>query len=321
MSWLPDEPLTRLHLAWVAAGLAGVLTTGSAAGWLLARGTPSPGRLKLAGDVSARTRAWWVMTAVAFAALWFGAIAACVLFGLLSFLALREFITLAPTRRGDHHTLFWAFFVIVPLQYVFVGTAWFGMFAVFIPVWCFLFVAMRSTLSGDATRYLERTAKIQWGLMLCVFCVSHVPALFLLDLPGFGGRHAELALWLLVVVQLSDVLQYVWGKAIGRHRVAPHLSPNKTWEGLIGGVASASAIGAGLWWLTPYPPWQAFAFAAAATLCGFAGGIVMSAIKRDAGVKDFGQLLPGHGGILDRIDSLSFAAPVVFHATRWYLSP
>lgn len=320
MSWWPEDPLTVRHLAWAGALIAGTLVAGSLAGWLLGRGAPGDGRRRLAADVTARTNAWWAMAILLFAALWSGAIATTVLFAAISFLALREFITLTPTRRGDHRTLFWAFFVIVPFQYVFVGIGWLGMALVFVPVWCFLFVALRSALMGDTTRYLERAAKIQWGLMLCVFAVSHIPALFLLRLPGFGARHAELVLWLLMVVQLSDVLQYVWGKTCGRRKVAPQLSPNKTWGGLVGGIASACALGAATWWLTPYAsPWQALGFAAAATLSGFCGGLVMSAVKRDAGVKDFGALLPGHGGVLDRIDSLCFAAPVVFHATRWYL--
>ncbi len=309
------------HLLQVSAGIGALLVTASLAGWILRRSAKDDRARHLAADVTARVYAWWGMAAVGMAALLGGATATTVLFGLVSFLALREFITLTPTRRADHHTLFWAFFVLVPIQYVLVGIGWYGMFAIFIPVWCFIFVAIRSTLAGDATRYLERTAKVQWGLMLCVYSLSHLPALLILpftSVPAYAGRQAELLIWLLIVVQLSDVLQYVWGKAIGRHRVAPNLSPNKTWEGLIGGALSASGIGMALWWLTPYGPWHALAMAVAATALGFAGGVVMSAVKRDAGVKDFGHLIPGHGGILDRVDSLIFAAPAVFHLTRYY---
>ncbi len=309
------------HLLQVAAGIGALLVTASLAGLVMRQTAKNDRARHLAADVTARVNAWWGMAVVGLAALLAGATATTVLFGLISFLALREFITLTPTRRADHHTLFWAFFVLVPLQYVFVGINWYGMFAIFIPVWSFIFVAIRSTMAGDATRYLERTAKVQWGLMLCVYSLSHLPALLILpftSVPGYAGHQAELLIWLLIVVQLSDVLQYVWGKAIGRHRVAPNLSPNKTWEGLIGGALSASGIGMALWWLTPYGPWYALAMAAAATALGFAGGVVMSAVKRDAGVKDFGHLIPGHGGILDRVDSLIFAAPAVFHLTRYY---
>jgi phosphatidate cytidylyltransferase len=243
-----------------------------------------------------------------------------VLFGLLSFLALREFITLTRTHRADHRTLFWAFFVFTPLQYWLVGVQWYGMFALLIPVYAFLFVAARVAAAGDTQRFLERAAEIHFGLMLCVFCVSHAPALLMLDIPGFEGRNANLLMFLVLVAQMSDVLQYVWGKLIGRHRIAPTVSPNKTVEGFLGGTGTAVLIGAALWWVTPFSPLQAAGMSAAIALMGFFGGLVMSAVKRDRGVKDFGTVIEGHGGILDRIDSICFAAPVFFHLTRYYFT-
>ena len=153
--------------------------------------------------------------------------------------------------------------------------------------------------------------------MICVYCVSHVPALLMLELKGYTNN-AGLLLFLVIVVQMSDVLQYVCGKLFGRHKVAPTISPSKTWEGLIGGVLSATALGAGLWWITPFTPLQAAGMSLLITILGFAGGLTMSAIKRDSGVKDFGALIQGHGGVLDRIDSLCFAGPVFFHVTRFY---
>jgi len=173
---------------------------------------------------------------------------------------------------------------------------------------------------GDTDRFLERIAEIQWGLMVCVYCVSHAPALLMLDIPGYGGENAKLLLYLILVVELSDVLQYVWGKLFGRRPIAPTVSPNKTVEGFVGGIASATALGTALWWMTPFRPWQAAAMALVATLMGFAGGLTMSAIKRDRGVKDFGHVLAGHGGVLDRIDSLCFAGPVFFHLTRYFFT-
>jgi phosphatidate cytidylyltransferase len=308
-------------VAIVGGGILAILVAGTAIGLILRATAESERARATVANLNARMGAWWAMCAVVFAALVVGPTATIALFGVLSFLALREFITLAPTRRADHHTLFWAFFVVVPLQYWFVAMPWYGMFSVFIPVWVFLFVSIRGTLSGDHRGYLERTAKIQWGLMICVYCVSHIPALLMLDIPGYEGRDVELVLFLLVVAQLSDVFQYVWGKLLGRHRIAPHLSPNKTWEGFIGGVATATAIGAALWWMTPFAPREAAGMAFGITAMGFAGGVVMSAIKRDAGIKDFGATLAGHGGILDRIDSLCFSAPVLFHLVRFYCTP
>jgi phosphatidate cytidylyltransferase len=243
-----------------------------------------------------------------------------ILFGLLSFLSLREFITLTPTRRADHRTLFWVFFIITPLQYYLLVSRWYGLFSIMIPVWAFLFIPLRNAITGDYEKFLERTAKIQWALMVCVYCVSHAPALLMLDIPGYAGQNAKLLLFFILVVQLSDVMQYVWGKLFGRRKIAPHISPNKTWAGFLGGIGTTTLIGTALWWATPFTPWQAAGMSLAITLMGFAGGLTMSAIKRDRGVKDFGTLIEGHGGILDRIDSICFAAPVFFHLTRQFFT-
>ena len=301
-------------------GVLALLVVASLIGAVLARRARTDAGRATIANMNARIRAWWVMAAVVAAALLLGRIAATVLFGLLSVLALREFITITPTRRGDHATLFWSFFVVVPLQYVLVGIEWYGLFSILIPVYAFLFVPIRSAIAGDTERFLERTAKIQWGLMVCVYCVSHAPALLMLELPGLSGHGARLLLFLIVVVQISDVMQYAWGKLLGKHKIAPDVSPNKTWEGFVGGAISATAIGTGLWWLTPYSPREAALMSLLIVLLGFAGGLTMSAIKRDRGIKDYGSLIEGHGGILDRIDSLCFAAPVVFHVTRYYFS-
>lgn len=266
--------------------------------------------------VTRQSLSWWCWFIILFAGLFCGTTTTILIFGLVSFLALREFITLAPTRKSDHHTLFWAFFVILPLQYVIIGGGWYGMAAIFIPVWAFLFVAIRSTLTGDATRYLQRAATIQWGLMLCVYCLSHVPMLFLLTISDFNGRQAELILWLIVVVQLNRILQHLASAAIGHHRMAPRLSPHHTWEGFLVGSASAAGIGCALWWLTPYTPVQALALAGSAGCLGFAGGIVINAIKLDAGIKP--NQSANDGSILDRFDSLLFTAPMLFHLTRFY---
>lgn len=271
-------------------------------------------------NLDARVRAWWVMVAIFSAALFTGGLGSVILFALTSFFALREFLTLTPTRPADHRALFWAFFVVVPLQYILVAQRWYCAFAIFIPVYVFLFIPIRCAVGGDARHFLERTAKIQWALMVCVYCVSHVPALLMLDIPGFSGANARLVLFLVLIAQLSDVLQYVWGKLFGRHKIAPVLSPSKTWEGFLGGILSASAVGAALWWATPFNPWQAAALSLVITIMGFFGGLVMSAIKRDRGVKDYGNLIEGHGGVMDRIDSICFAAPVFFHLVRYYFT-
>lgn len=302
---------------WLFGGVGALLALASAVGLVLQRRARDESFHATVKNLNDRTRAWWVMCAVFALALLTGGIGSVILFALTSFLALREFITLTPTRAGDHRALFWTFFVITPLQYWLVYVQWYGLFSILIPVYAFLFIPTRGAVAGDTERFLERAAKIQWGLMLCVYCVSHVPALLMLSIPGYEGQNAKLLFWFVLVDQISDVLQYVWGKLFGRRKIAPNVSPNKTWEGFLGGIVSATAIGAALWWATPFNPWQAAAMSFAVTLLGFAGGLTMSAIKRDRGVKDYGTLIRGHGGVLDRIDSLCFAAPVFFHLTRF----
>ena len=304
------------ELLWLGGSIVGLLALSSIITFVLKQRAGNQPNATVA-NLDARVKAWWVMVAIFGVALATGVIGSVILFGLMSFFALREFITLTPTRPGDHRTLFWAFFIVTPLQYYLVGMEWYGLFTILIPVYAFILVPTRSALAGDSERFLERTSKIQWALMVCVYCVSHVPALLTLRIPGYEGQNAKLVLFFVLVVQISDVLQYVWGKLLGKHKIVPLISPNKTVDGFWGGVLSATAIGTALWRVTPFNWWQAGLFSFLITLMGFFGGLVMSAIKRDRGVKDYGTLIEGHGGVMDRIDSLCFAAPVFFHLVRY----
>ena len=309
------------YVFWMLSGIVALLLVSSAVVALLKRSQPGAQARPVIANLDARVRAWWVMVIIFALALATGGIGSVVLFALVSFFALREFITLAPTRPGDHHALFLAFFIILPAQYLLVGIRWYGLFSVLIPVYGSVVIAARCAASGDCERFLERTAEIQWALLVCVYFVSHVPALLMLEIPQYEDANARLLLFFLLVVQLSDVFQYVWGKLLGRHKIAPTLSPNKTIEGFLGGVLSASALGTALWWVTPFKPLQAAILSLVITVMGFFGGLVMSAIKRDRGVKDYGTLIEGHGGVMDRIDSICFAAPVFFHLLRYYFTP
>jgi phosphatidate cytidylyltransferase len=240
-----------------------------------------------------------------------------LLFAFVSFAALREYVTLTNTRHADRWTLLGMFLIIIPVQYYLIWIDWYGLYSIFIPVYCFLAMPALTAIRGDTSRFLERVSEQQWGIMLSVYCISHVPALVTLPIPGNEGRGLLLIAFLIATVQGSDVLQYIFGKLFGRHKVAPSISPSKTWEGLIGGIASASLLGAGLYWLTPFSPFEAGVLAGLACIMGFFGGLVASAIKRDRGVKDWGHMIEGHGGMLDRADSLVFAAPVLFHIVRY----
>ncbi len=269
-------------------------------------------------NLNARITAWWWMIGLLAAALWTGKAGVIALFAFVSFQSLREYMSITCTRRGDHRALLWSFFVLLPLQYYLIAIDWYGLFSILIPVYGFLLLPISASLGADTTRFLERTAKVQWGLMICVYCLSHVPALLTLDIPGYEGLNPLLIVFLILVAQSSDVLQYVWGKLFGRHKLSSAISPSKTVEGLVGGVLSSTAVGAALWSFTPFTPWQAALIALTINVLGFFGGFVLSAIKRDRGIKDWGSMIEGHGGMLDRVDSISFSAPIFFHIVRFW---
>ena len=308
------------HPFLIFAGVCAVLLCATVVEHVLALRVPPGAPSPVLENLRDRINAWWVMTALLGLAFLAGRTGILALFAFVSFMGLREFLTLMHTRRSDHWALFAAFFAVLPLQYYLIAIDWYGLYSIFIPVYAFLLLPVIASLRGDPLRFMDRIAELQWGLMTCVFCISHVPGLLTLNIPGYEGRGPLLVAFLIIVVQGSDVLQYVWGKLIGDRKIAPTLTPSKTVEGFIGGVASATVLGAALWWITPFRPWQAAALSLAIALMGFLGGLVMSAIKRDRGVKDWGRMIRGHGGMLDRIDSLIFAAPIFFHLTRYFFT-
>ncbi|TXH66108.1 MAG: phosphatidate cytidylyltransferase, partial [Lysobacteraceae bacterium] len=252
-----NDPSMLSDALRVFFGAVAVLGVATVIGWVLKQRYAPEEPHATIDNLNSRIHAWWWMVAVLAAAFWFGKSGVIVLFAALSFFALREFITLCYTRRGDHLVLSLSFFLALPAQYALIWIDWYGLYAIFIPVYAFLLLPIFAALAADTTRFLARAAKVQWGLMICVFCLSHVPALMTLSIPGYEGRNLLLIAFLVIVVQGSDVLQYVWGKLFGRTPVAPALSPSKTWEGLLGGVASATLLGAALHGLTPFNPWQA----------------------------------------------------------------
>lgn len=271
-------------------------------------------------EIYLRIKAWWFITILFFAALFSGFIGTVTFFFLVSLLALREYVALIPTVPEDRRTLLWSFFLLAPTQYYFITIGWYGMYSIFIPVWAFLFIPTSIVLTGNCDRFLERTAKIQWGLMACVFLLSHTAALRTLNIPGFEDRLDLLVLYLVLVTEMSDIFQFIAGKSFGRRKIAPNVSPNKTWAGVIGGVIGSFILGAALSFWTPFSVIQSALVAVAISIVGVCGGLTMSAIKRDRGIKDYGTLLSGHGGVMDRIDSLCYTAPAFFHTLRYYWS-
>lgn len=312
------NPSQKLYC--LIGGVVALLIVASLVGRILRLRVKDDSAAAVVDNLNARVRAWWSMVAIFAAAFLLGKNATIAMFALISFFALREFLTLTPTRTGDRRALSLAFFVVIPVQYILIAMDWYGLFSIFIPVYGFLLLPSVSALAHDTENFLERTAKIQWGVMIAVYCISHVPALLLLDIPGRAGENPLLMFYLILVVQMSDVLQYVFGKLFGKTKIAPVVSPSKTVEGFVGGAASATLIGAAMWWITPFTPLQSAGMAAIVVAMGFLGGLVLSAVKRSLGAKDWGAMIEGHGGVMDRMDSVSFAAPIFFHATRYFFT-
>jgi phosphatidate cytidylyltransferase len=295
-----------------------LLIVASTVTFILSKKVTSEEGIKTVENLRDRTKAWWVMVFVFVCSLLVGKVGTILLFAASSFLALREYVTLTIPHRADHRAWFWAFFIILPVQYCLIYVEWYGLFSIFIPVYAYLFILIRQTLAGDTEKFLERTSQVQWGMMVCIYFVSHVPALLTLSISNFPGQNAKLLFFLVFIVQISDVMQYIWGKTCGKTKIAPHISPNKTVGGLIGGVISAILFAMALSWATPFTYWQAGLLAMVICIMGVFGGLTMSAIKRARGVKDFGTIIPGHGGVLDRIDSICFSAPIYFHIVRFF---
>lgn len=304
-------------LPYAFGGVVAALITASVTTFTLIRMHPARNYLEL----KLRIQTWWWLTGLLFLALSFNRTVAVVVLGLVSFMAFKEFISLVQTRPIDNAVLLLAYLAI-PLQYLWVGMAWYGMFIIFIPVYMFLLLPLRMVISGETRGFLRAAGTLHWGLMTTVFSLSHLA--YLLALPAHAGAHGEvrgemLVFYLLVLTQLNDVAQYLWGKLLGRRKVAPRVSPNKTLEGLLGGVATTTLLA---WllgpWFTPMTPLFSLLAGGLISLFGFTGDVVISAIKRDIGVKDSGSLLPGHGGILDRLDSLTYTAPLFFHFIYYF---
>lgn len=264
----------------------------------------------------------WAMAAVFWIGWALGDVVATVLFGLIAFFALREFITLSPTRRGDHRSLVLAFFVVLPLQFWLVGTRHFDLFTVFIPVYVFFALPLAATLAGDTQRFLERNAKLQWGIVVCVYGLSHVPALLLLNFPDrdWTGRGAFLVFFLVLVVQTTMVVQHLLARRLRRPPSLPTISKTFEWRTWGYGLVAGGVMGGILSFITPFRPGQGLALGLIACAAGSLGHLVMKALKRDRGVPTWGHRtgVTGANGLLDRVDALCFAAPIFFHSVRWY---
>jgi phosphatidate cytidylyltransferase len=270
-------------------------------------------------ELVSRVKSWWFMIAIFSLAMLTSPLVSVFFFGLMSFLAFKEYVSIIPLRRVDRRVLFWAYLTI-PIQYAFVADDYYGMFIVFIPVWVFFLLPFRLILAQKTEGFLTSVTAISWGLMITVFAVSHGAMLMHFPAtPDNAAGGAGLILFLVILNQGNDVAQYLWGKLFGKHKILPIISPNKTWEGFLGGLATTVAGATILFTsLTPFTLQFAFFSGLVIGITGFIGDVTFSALKRDMGIKDAGALIPGHGGILDRVDSLSLSAPLFFHVVRYF---
>lgn len=270
-------------------------------------------------ELKARTKSWWFMATIFILATIVNTNISYIAMAFLSFVAFRELYSLLEFRDADRRSIFWAF-ISIPIQYYLAFIGWYGAFIIFIPVVMFLILPLRLVLKGDTNGIVKSMSLLQWTLMLTVFGISHMA--YLLSLPeidGFKSGGRGLLLFLVFLTEINDVMQFTWGKLLGKHKIIPKVSPNKTWEGFIGGVISTTIIGYFLSFLTPLSTTQILFVSFMIAFSGFVGDIVVSSVKRDIGVKDMGNSIPGHGGVLDRIDSLAYTAPVFFHLV-YYLA-
>ncbi len=298
------------HVLWSLGGLYAILVVASAWVMMLRWRAPEKDRTELVQ----RIRSWWLIVSIFTLVIIMSRNVSVAFFAFVSFLALKEYLSIVPTRRADRRVLFWAY-LSIPVQYYWVAQAWYGMFIIFIPVYVFLLLPMRMVIIGETKEFLRAAGTLHWGIMTMVFGISHIAYLLVLpeaNNPSAGG--AGLVLFLVFLTEFNDVAQYVWGKMLGRKKIIPKISPNKTWEGFLGGMGTTTLLAVLLAeWLTPMTWMVAIAAGLLISTAGFIGDVTISALKRDIGLKDSGSILPGDGGILDRIDSLTYTAPLFFH--------
>ena len=335
-AFLWNDPRTYVLLA-VILGALGISTV---VGLILSRREKIGVESAIVRRFNHKLQVWWIMAVIFVFGFLLHRIGVVMLFGLVSFWALREFITMTPTRRGDHRALFWVFFIFTPLQYILIGLGsnppdWAGgskgidyydFYSIMIPVYASLFIPARAAIAGDYKRFLERSAKIQYGLLICVYALSYAPAILDLQLVQTGstdvwkGSPVSVLVFFVLIAQLASVFERAWGKLAGRHVIAERINASRTWEGFLGSMVTTGLVAAALCWATPFYPWEAGILGAVVTVMACAGTMTMSAIKRDRGVTDTGTLVQGHAGVLDQIDNICFAAPVFYHLTRFFWS-
>lgn len=260
-------------------------------------------------NMNTRIDAWWIIVGLVGIASWFGAGGLALLFAAASVQGLREYLPRTLARSLG----VWIWLMAAAgAQYALALSNAPIAFMLLVPTGVLSILGF----SALGVSPVPRSKDLAAAALLCVYCISHIPAIAALDAPNRAGSGLGPALFAVIVVQGSDVVQYIAGKLAGRHPIAPRLSPGKTVEGALAGVLGAGALGASLAGLTPYGASTAALLGVVLGALGIAGGLLFSAMKRRRGIKDWGTIIPGHGGVLDRLDSLCLSAPAFYHLLR-----
>lgn len=303
------------NVAYAMGGIYFILIIASLIVFIIAKRNPA----KDYRELVLKMKTWWLIIVFFSVMVFFTTNIAIACIAFISFLALKEYFSLIPIRKTDRRVLFWAY-IAVPIQYYIIATGWYQLFIIFIPVYVFLFLPFRMVMIGETKDFLASVSRIQWGLMITVFSIGHIACLLKLDpSKNPAGNRAGLIIFIVALTQINDVAQYCWGKALGKSKIVPKVSPNKTWIGFLGGLGTTTILSVLIApYLTPITFLSSIFIGALIGASGFVGDVSISALKRDIGVKDSGTILPGHGGMLDRLDSLSYTAPIFFHFVDYF---
>lgn len=303
----PNNNIFSTELVFGIAVLGGVLAILLAVFYVLKNKRASP----LHTELFVRTRSWAYIALGLSVVIFAPTGISTVLIAYLSFLALREMVSIANFRAADRAALLTAY-VTIPVQYYLAYSQQLELFYTFIPIGMFVLTPFLLIGSGKTEKIGRSMALIPALLMLTVFMLSHIALLFNVDFQDFNLSNRALILYLVVITAFNDVFQFAWGKWLGKRKIVPSISPNKTWAGFIGGVLTTGVLSYFLHFLTPFSGIEAFFAGLILGGAGFAGDILISAIKRDLRLKDTSDFIPGHGGIMDRLDSLLLTAPTLY---------
>ena len=308
-----SETYTLIFTSLVLLAIAGT----SYGQWALRRAT-APEQISRLRVVNSRVKAaWWLI--LVFAAAFAGGLnTLIVVFALLSFFTLREFLALTPTKQSDHWALICSFYVAIPVQYLAIAFAQEDIFTIFIPVYMFLLLPVLMSITHDSEQFLGRVAKIQWGLMLSIYCISHAPVLLIYEVERYGSSSSLLLLFFLLVIFVADLLVVIASSYLGGKSLPDN--PNKTYKGILCGGAIAILVGFSLFWITPFKPWQCLLMSLAIVMAGAMGDIVIAAVKRSLGSRFMDGDKYMTRGTLERLAPFIFAAPVYYHLCMHFFS-